>query len=193
MDQLEKLIADLRRILPGLDEMRSENSKECAAGVCLYVFLAVSNHMAWPDSEMVKMFRTGVKLLGKQSRHVIYREKDTTATLSEEELLNIHVETRARGAFGYPRKGEQAEAMRKAMKEEQDLGFFSQAFICSEIDANFPEGWAVMPTFPLWQKLKWKMIDSGATGHNDTLSSAESIHTTSATAGLMLAPLFDII
>ena len=62
-------------------------------------------------------------------------------------------------------------------------GFVSGWFTRAQLDKKFGRGqWTALPRFALQQKDAWRMIDSGAEGHNETWANDESNHTTSASA-----------
>ena len=77
----------------------------------MYAVFALAYIMAWPDHNIVNMFLEGAKPLGEQQRYGIYRNKETAAKMSEQDLADQHRAARDSGDFGYPHKGEQAEAM----------------------------------------------------------------------------------
>ena len=55
-----------------------------------------------------------------------------------------------------------------------------------DLDALFGKGeWSALVRFEVLQKDKYRCIDDGSDGHNDTFQSSETIHTTSAAAAVI--------
>ena len=104
--------------------------------------------------------RVGARPTGKQSEIGIFRNRTTTATISEEQLLRDQA---ARNASP-PRapSPEQAAAVWEQTLEEQRLGFLSDFMSADDLNARFGCGrWAALPRFAIWQKLKYRPIDNG--------------------------------
>ena len=196
-DQQWKLFCDCavkcQHLTSSFDAQRSLQSAKCAPNIDL-VRLQIGVHaIAWPDLQLKAMFGEGACPIGRQQNIGIFRQKVTTATAGEDQLLKAHA-----GLLNHPLKHppeQWIDVVWEQTLQEQELGFFSGFMEQSELDLEFgPGNWATLPRFPLWQKNKWRMIDNGGTldhstdiGHNSLYQADETIHTTSSAAGMALA------
>ena len=147
--------------------------------------------MAWPDLDLHNLVVSGVKPVGAQERIGIYRSKVTTPSLALEDLVKMNPEFRKQVRNRPPPPPDQAKAIFQKSVEEQLDGILSPWLSEDDLDKMFGAGdWYGIFRFALWQKEKYRMIDDASQGQNQTISSGERIHTTSAAAAAAVTRKF---
>jgi len=183
-------IVDRVRLLSGpLDSFRTASALATCPNVDPYLVLALTHLMQWPDRSLALLPIMGASVVGYIPSVGIYRHSDKTATVSMAEWLESADEWNFSILSRPPPTAEQSQAVWDASLAEQAEGTLSRWYSYHELNARHGKGkWRAMVRFAVQQGQKWRCIDNGRTGcHNDTVTCADRIHTTSVDVAMAMA------
>ena len=171
---------------------KSDNAKEVSPKVNPHVLDLLSHSIKWPDITIPAMMAAGALPLGKQEKTGVFRQRATSASLSQESFADGSSDFMDSLMSRSPPKGDQANIIFELSTKEQELGLLSPWRTAEYLDAKYGKGkWRSLPRYAIQQGDKWRLIDNGkAAEHNSTYSADETIHTTCTSAGVSVAARF---
>ena len=183
-------IVDRVRHLPGsLAPFRTAAALATCPNVDPHLVLALTHLMQWPDRSLALLPIMGASVVGYIPSVGIYRHSDKTATVSMSECFEFADEWN-RSILSRPHPtAEQSQAVWEASLAEQAEGTLSRWYTYGELNDLHGKGnWRAMVRFAVQQGQNWRCIDNGRTGcHNDTVTCADRIHTTSVDVVMAMA------
>ena len=180
---LESLCLQVSPLSAELETLREEPSRLCSSHVDPGRTLLLSHSVAWPDRLLTDLVLTGCRPMGDQVPIGIFRQKETSASISCTQLLELSSQFRAALSSKSAPPPEMADAIWTKSREEREKGWISDWLTVEELDGMFGAGlWTGVFRFAVCQNGKWRLIDDASKGQNQTFACGEQIHTTSATA-----------
>lgn len=175
------IIRRVKRMKQQLLPFRTNLAMATCPNVDPHVILSLTYLMQWPDKGLALLPTVGASIVGHIPSAQIFRHSDKTATITMDEWMVSADDWNRSIVRRSPPTPEQAEAVWSASVAEQTEGTLGSWYTYKELNAMHGQGqWRAMIRFGIQQGNKWRCIDNGRSGnHNETVSSADRIHTTS--------------
>ncbi len=179
--RLAAIILRGKRLRQRLLPFRSNLAMATCPNVDPHVILLLTYLMQWPDRGLALLPTVGAPIVGHIPSAQIFRHSDKTATVTMDKWMESADEWNRSLVRRSPPSAEQAEAVWVASIAEQAEGTLGSWYTYEDLNAMHGQGqWRAMIRFGIQQGEKWRCIDNGRSGnHNETVSSADRIHTTS--------------